>query len=120
MAALLKRLLNRSKDLLFIPPLDPYWRRQLNGKILCLLYHRVDDSGRCDFLDRFGVPPIPPRDLLEELGFLKAQGAHFMTFSDLRHGYFPGPDQFGVIVSFDDCLRDTYTNATGTFNATSW
>ena len=80
---------------------------------LCLLYHRVDHPGRYPFLDRFGVPPIPPGDLLNELSFLKMQGANFLTFSDLRHGYFPRRNQFGVIVSFDDCLRDMYTSGTG-------
>ena len=113
MAAPLRRVANRAKDLLFLPPFDPYWRRRLNGKVLCLLYHRVDHPGRVPFLDRFGVPPIPPRTLLNELSFLKKQGAHFLTFSDLRHGYFPRRNQFGVIVSFDDCLRDMYTSATG-------
>jgi len=113
MLAQLRRVANRAKDLLFLPPFDPYWRRQLNHKVLCLLYHRVDHPGRHPFLDRFGVPPIPPGTLLNELSFLKSQGAHFMTFSDLRHGYFPSRNQFAVIVSFDDCLRDMYTNATG-------
>ncbi|MFO0118548.1 MAG: hypothetical protein ACK512_00390, partial [Cyanobium sp.] len=82
MAAPLRRVANRAKDLLFLPPFDPYWRRRLNGKVLCLLYHRVDHPGRVPFLDRFGVPPIPPRTLLNELSFLKKQGAHFLTFSD--------------------------------------
>jgi len=112
-APLLRRLANRAKDLLFLPPFDSYWRRRLNGKVLCLLYHRVDHPGRIPFLDHFGVPPIPPGTLLNELCFLKMQGAHFLTFSDLRHGYFPSRNQFGVIVSFDDCLRDMYTSATG-------
>ena len=112
-AQLLPRLANRARDVLFLPPFDPYWRRRLNGKVLCLLYHRVDHPGRVPFLDRFGVPPIPPKTLLNELSFLKMQGAHFLTFSDLRHGYFPRRNQFGVIVSFDDCLRDMYTSATG-------
>jgi len=113
MAALLGRVANRAKDVLFVPPLDPFWRQRLNGKVLCLLYHRVDHPGRHPFLDRFGVPPITPSNLLDELSFLKMQGAHFLTFSDLRHGYFPRRNQFGVIVSFDDCLRDMYTSATG-------
>jgi len=112
-ASLLPRLANRAKDSLFLPPFDPYWRRRLNAKVLCLRYHRVDQPGRVPFLDRFGGPPIPPGMLLNELGFLKMQGAHFLTFSDLRHGYFPRRNQFGVIVSFDHCLRDIYTSATG-------
>ena len=112
MASQLRRVANRAKDLLFLPPFDPYWRRRLNGKVLCLLYHRVDHPGGFPFLDRFGVPPIPAETLLSELSFLKMQGAHFLTFSDLRDGYFPRRDQFGVIVSFDDCLRDMYSHAT--------
>jgi peptidoglycan/xylan/chitin deacetylase (PgdA/CDA1 family) len=110
---LLRRLANRAKDGLFLPPFDGYWRHCLRGKVLCLLYHRVDEPDRVPFLDHFGVPPIPPRQLLEELSFLKLNGAHFLTFADLRHGYFPRRDQFGVIISFDDCLLDTYTNAAG-------
>jgi len=117
MVAQLRRLANRAKDLLFLPPFDPYWRRQLSGKVLCLLYHRVDDPGRVPFLDRFGVPPIPPGTLLNELRFLKMQGADFLTFADLRDGYFPGRNQFGVIISFDDCLADMYSSATGVLEA---
>jgi len=110
---MLRRVANRALDGLFLPAFDPIWRYRLRGKVLCLLYHRVDQPGRFRFLDRFGVPPIPPRQLLEELSFLLTKGAHFLTFSDLRNGFFPRRDQFGVIVSFDDCLIDTYTNATG-------
>ena len=113
MAALLRRVFNRARDVLYVPPLDPVWRRQLQGKVICLLYHRVDQPGRFPFLDRFGVPPMMPADLGHELAFLKSQGADFLTFSDLRRGHFPGRDQFGVIVSFDDCLADTYRQATG-------
>ena len=57
----LGRIANRAADLLFLPPLDRLWRRRLRGKVLCLLYHRVDQPGRVPFLDRFGVPPIPPK-----------------------------------------------------------
>lgn len=110
---LLRRALNRARDLQFLPPFDPLWRRQLNGRVLCLLYHRVDQPGRIPFLDRFGVPPISASDLNEEILFLKLQGAQFLTFADLRRGRFPGQDQFGVIVSFDDGLRDAYRRATG-------
>jgi len=117
MLAQLRRLANRAQDLLFLPPFDPYWRRQLNGKVLCLLYHRVDHPGRVPFLDRFGVPPIPPGTLLNELRFLKMQGADFLTFADLRDGYFPSRNRFAVIVSFDDCLRDMYSSATGVLEA---
>ncbi len=104
----LSRIANRAADLLFMPATDGLWRRRLRGKVLCLLYHRVEEPGRIGFLDRFGVPPIPPAELAAELGFLKRQGARFLTFEDLRQGLFPGPDGFGVIVSFDDGLRCNY------------
>jgi peptidoglycan/xylan/chitin deacetylase (PgdA/CDA1 family) len=104
----LGRLANRAADLLFLPPFDRLWRRRLRGKVLCLLYHRVDRPGRVPFLDRFGVPPIPSDDLAAELGFLQRRGARFLTFADLRRGHFPGPGEFGVIVSFDDGLLGNY------------
>jgi peptidoglycan/xylan/chitin deacetylase (PgdA/CDA1 family) len=104
----LTRLANRAADLLFVPPMDGLWRRRLRGKVLCLLYHRVDQPGRVPFLDRFGVPPIPAVELADELRFLQRQGARFLTFADLRQGRFPAGDGFGVIVSFDDGLRCNY------------
>jgi peptidoglycan/xylan/chitin deacetylase (PgdA/CDA1 family) len=107
--ALLQRIANRGLDLLFVPGTGPLWRQRLRGQILCLLYHRVDTPGRIPFLDRYGVPPIPPRELEGELAFLQARGADFLTFADLRRGEFPGPDRFGVIVCFDDGLRCNYT-----------
>lgn len=107
--ALLNRIANRGLDLLFVPGTASLWRQQLNGKILCLLYHRVDEPGRIPFLDRYGVPPIPPRELKEELLFLQTRGAEFLTFADLRRGHFPATNAFGVIVCFDDGLRCNYT-----------
>ncbi len=89
--------------------MDNYWRRQLYGKVLCLLYHRVDEPGRYPFLDQAAAPVIAPEVLVEELRFLQAQGARFMTFADLRRGAFPDDSEFGVIISFDDGFRDNYT-----------
>jgi peptidoglycan/xylan/chitin deacetylase (PgdA/CDA1 family) len=104
----LGRAANRAADLLFLPPLDRLWLRRLRGKVLGLLYHRVDRPGREPFLDRFGVPPIPPGDLAVELGVLRRRGARFLTYADLRAGRFPSGSEFGVIVSFDDGLRCNY------------
>ncbi|MCP9784706.1 polysaccharide deacetylase family protein [Cyanobium sp. N5-Cardenillas] len=109
----LGRAANRAADLLFLPPLDRLWRRRLHGKVLCLLYHRVDEPGRVPFLDSFGVPPIPPSALAAELGFLQRHGARFLTYADLRAGRFPTGSEFGVIVSFDDGLRCNYEEGMG-------
>lgn len=104
----LGRAANRAADLLFLPPLDRLWLRRLRGKVLCLLYHRVDQPGREPFLDRFGVPPISPQELAAELGVLQRRGARFLTYADLRAGRFPDAGHFGVIISFDDGLRCNY------------
>jgi peptidoglycan/xylan/chitin deacetylase (PgdA/CDA1 family) len=103
-----RRIANRAVDLLFVPALDGLWRRRLKGRVLCLLYHRVDRPGRVPFLDHYGVPPIPAEELAAELAFLQRQGARFLTFADLRQGSFPAADEFGVIISFDDGLRCNY------------
>jgi peptidoglycan/xylan/chitin deacetylase (PgdA/CDA1 family) len=110
---MVQRLANRSLDLLFLPGMGRLWRQRLLGKVHCLLYHRVDEPGRVPFLDRFGTAPIPPRNLMEELVFLKMNGARFFTFYDLRRGQFPAPDEFGVIVCLDDGLRCNYSSGLG-------
>lgn len=110
MSRLLSRLANRGRDVLFLPPFDGLWRRRLRGRVMALLYHRVDQPGRVPFLDRCGVPPIPPQELAAELGFLRRQGATFLTYDDLWQGRGPERGGFGVIVSFDDGFRDNYTN----------
>lgn len=106
---MLARILNRSKDLLFLPGLDRYWLLQLRGQVLCLLYHRIGDSEEAAFMADGGSPVTPIEELEREIRFLQAAGAHFMTFDDLRRGKFPGRDEFGVVVSFDDGFRDVYT-----------
>jgi peptidoglycan/xylan/chitin deacetylase (PgdA/CDA1 family) len=106
---ILSRLQNRSKDLLFLPLFTKFWLNRARGKVICLLYHRVDDPGNNSFLTRGGSPVISPEELRGDLKFLRSLGAHFLTFSDLRNGIFPETSEFGVIVSFDDCFRDNYT-----------
>src|SRR5262245_32028423 len=96
---LTQRLRNRAKDVLFFPLLTPYWRGQLNGKVICLLYHRVDAPEKNSFLARGGSPVISPGELERELAFLKRLGAVFLTLADLRKGAFPHGKEFGVVVS---------------------
>src|SRR5689334_13033607 len=96
----LARVYNRSKDVFFLPPLDRYWRRRLYGRVICLLYHRVDAPSHHEFLTQGGSPVISPAELEAELRFFKQQGAMFLTFADLRRGVFPDRSEFAVIVSF--------------------
>src|SRR4051794_36043941 len=105
---LIRRIANQSRDALFLPPLDRIWRGDMRGKVTCLLYHRVSEP-QGDFLDRGGSPIITPAELAGDLELLRAFGATFLTFQDLRRGRFPKPDQIAVIISFDDCFASNYT-----------
>lgn len=111
MTGLLSRIANRSLDFLFFPVMDRYWRRRARGRLACLLYHRVAESGLFPFIEQAGASAITREDLFNQLKFLQDQGARFMTFADLRRGEFPSADEFGVIVSFDDGFRDNYEEA---------
>jgi peptidoglycan/xylan/chitin deacetylase (PgdA/CDA1 family) len=95
---------------LFNPLLDGFWFDRLRGKVTCLLYHRVDAPEHYPFLK---VPVIPPEALEKELGFLTAKGAAFFTAGQLLRGSFPGPDQAGFMITFDDCFLDNYTTGLG-------
>jgi peptidoglycan/xylan/chitin deacetylase (PgdA/CDA1 family) len=102
------RWLNRSRDLLFLPGTGRYWAGKLKGKVMILVYHRVSSDPGADFLDQGGVPRIASEQLQQELRFLAELGARFLTLADLRAGEYPGPDQFSVVVTFDDGFRDSY------------
>lgn len=106
--SLLARLANRARDLLFLPGTEFFWRACLRGKAMALVYHRVADPTLYPFLAKGGTPVIRPDQLEREIGFLKEQGARFLTFADLRAGRFPGADEFGIVLTFDDCFRDNY------------
>ena len=80
----------------------------MRGRLACLVYHRVADPGELPYLTRGGSPAISAVQLERELTALVRIGARFGTFGDLRAGWFPGPREIGVIVSFDDGFRSTY------------
>jgi len=103
------RIENRLIDLFFIPGTERYWIRRLKGKLMALVYHRVDDPSNHSFLAYGGTPIIPPEELANELNTLRKYGARFLIPSDLRQGTFPASDEFGVIVTFDDGFPDNYT-----------
>ncbi len=44
-----------------------------------------------------------------EMRYLVGRGARFFTFGQLARGEFPGADEIGVAVCFDDCFRNNYT-----------
>lgn len=102
------RLANRLRDITFVRPLESWWRRRMRGRVACLLYHRVGDPGDEPFLTRGGSPVIPADELERDLSFLLTVGARFGTFADLRSGWFPSPDEIGVIITFDDGFRFSY------------
>lgn len=103
------RLANRAQDLLFVPGTESFWRTRLHGRVLALVYHRVADPALFPFLARGGTPVISPEQLTEEIMFLQKQGARFLSFADMRAGHFPGADEFGVVLTFDDGFLDNYT-----------
>jgi peptidoglycan/xylan/chitin deacetylase (PgdA/CDA1 family) len=61
-------------------------------------------------MTRGGMPTIDPEELASDLAYLKRTGAQFLTFDDLRAGQFPSEREWAVIVTFDDCFHDNYTN----------
>ena len=106
-----KRIANRSLDyILFNRWMEPYWLERMRGKIMCLLYHRVDYPDNNSFLTRGGSPVIKPEDFENDLKFYLDHDARFMSFSDLRENNFPSPSEIGIIITFDDCFLDNYTN----------
>lgn len=103
-----RRLVNRLGDVAFAPPLDRLWGRSMRGRVTGLLYHRVADPDEDAFLARGGTPAVRPEQLARELRFLGERGARFVTYAELRDGWFPAADEIAVIVSFDDGFRSNY------------
>jgi len=105
---LARRVVYRAGDAFFPAFADPIWRQRVLGTVRCLLYHRIGTTGEFPFLDAWSGAPLEPATLAKDLLFLQRQGAQFLTLADLREGRFPGPREFGVIVSFDDGTREVY------------
>lgn len=103
---MIRRVVNRGRDLLFAPAFDRFWIGSMRGKVTCFLYHRVGDTS--SFLDR-GGSAISASELERDLQLLRELGSVFLTFADLRNGRFPAPDEIGVIICFDDCFAGNYT-----------
>jgi peptidoglycan/xylan/chitin deacetylase (PgdA/CDA1 family) len=104
-------------DLMFVPGSERIWRRRLLGKAMALLYHRVAPSGEHGFLVDGGSPTTTPEEFDRDISFLDGLGARFLTFADLRQGIFPSPNEFAVLVTFDDGFKDTYQRGLGYLNA---
>ena len=64
------RLINRAKDLAFVPIFTRFWAARNNGLVRVYLYHRVDPIGEHSFMDDGGSPTISPDELLADLEFL--------------------------------------------------
>jgi peptidoglycan/xylan/chitin deacetylase (PgdA/CDA1 family) len=105
------RLANRALDLAYFPGCAWLTLLRRRGSVACLLYHRVavPNNDPYSFMTRGGVPVIDPDELASDLTYLKRNGVLFLTFDHLRAGQFPSERECGIIVSFDDCYHDNYT-----------
>jgi peptidoglycan/xylan/chitin deacetylase (PgdA/CDA1 family) len=75
-----------------------------------LLYHKIDDPPADA---RLRGPYTPPGRFAKQMAFLKGQGIHFYTTSELA-GYFRDNGSFpsnGLAVTFDDGWKDNYEKA---------
>ncbi len=114
-----ERVINRSRDVLFIGSWsDHFWAERLNGRALCLCFHRVDSARGFPFLAEGGVPVIDPVDLKADILFLKNKGFRFITFEDMRNEGGLDPARPHVILSFDDCYKDAFHNGGAVLNET--
>ena len=108
-SAMIKRLINRSKDYLFaLPAVERSRIDRLKGKVSCLLYHRVEAYGKHAFLDEGGSPVISESDFERELAYLRRLPTKFYTLSDLSRGEFPDGDTIGIVICFDDGFKCNY------------
>ena len=104
-----KRIVNRSKDYAFVVPGQEQKRiDKLKGKVSCLLYHRIEDYGEFEFLDRGGSPVTSPDDFEQEIKYLKHLSAKFYTIEQLQAGEFPDSQTVGIVICFDDCFKCNY------------
>ena len=104
---MIQRIFNRAKDLLFIRPLLPYWRKRLNGKAMVYLYHRIGEQGEHSFLDQGGSPIVSAAEFQKDIQSLKKMGGQFVRFSDLaKCDYDSG--QFYVVICADDGFASNY------------
>jgi peptidoglycan/xylan/chitin deacetylase (PgdA/CDA1 family) len=106
----IERVANRALDIAFFPGCAWLTLPRRHGCVSCLVYHRVVEPSNdaYSFLTRGGVPAIDPDELASDLAYLKRNGAHFLTFDNLRAGQFPSKQEWGIIVTFDDCFHDNY------------
>ncbi len=106
---MIKRFVNRSKDYaLLIPGQEQKKIDALKGKVSCLLYHRIEDYGKFEFLDRGGSPVTSPDDFEQEIEYLKSLPAKFYTLEQLQTDEFPDSQTIGVVICFDDCFKCNY------------
>lgn len=108
----IRRYVNRLRDITFVPGCEKFYLCHRLGTVACLVYHRVvdPDNDAFEFMTRGGVPAISKLELYADLKFLKQHGATYLTFDDLREGKFPSTEEWAVIIAFDDCFFDNYTN----------
>ncbi len=113
------RLTNRARDIAYFPGCAWLALPRRRGRVVCLLYHRVvtPSNDPYSFISDGGVPAIDPDELASDLAYLKRNGAYFLTFDDLRAGRFPSRREWAVIVTFDDCFYDNYTNGVEVLSA---
>ena len=104
---LLQRIINRSKDILFLPPFIPFWKRRLQGKAMIYLYHRIDTGNKHNFLTQGGSPTISVEEFTRDIQFLKKVGARFIRFDELVECDYVS-DSFYVVLTVDDGFASDY------------
>ena len=108
MLTLIKRLLNRSKDIFFLSPFVPFWRAKLNGKAMVYLYHRIEEEGDHSFLDDGKSPITSSSEFKRDIQALKKLGATFIKFSDLLTCSYDS-NAFYVVICADDGFASNYS-----------
>ena len=83
-------------------------RRIMDGKITCLLYHRVVQDHERPWIEQGGVPVTRPSSFEHHLKLLKEIGCRFFTLQQIAAGQYPEPDEAGVVVTFDDGFADNF------------
>lgn len=82
--------------------------RHLNGKITCLLYHRIAPQSDNPWLEAGGVPYTSPLAFRQQMAELIRLGGEFFTLDDVNEGKRPKSNQPGFVITFDDGFQDNF------------